>query len=146
MNEAYNDAIARLDRDYPPPKQALSLRELCDVFGLVLKTVQNKNSEGKLGFPVISVGGKVTVSKVTVAKLLAELDPFEDVNPKVKVLDDVPPPPRRGRPRNSPGLQRFAMLEINRILDATLDDERSEFLNAIREVNPSPVIRINTRL
>ncbi len=75
MNESYKAALEQLHKDYPLPKQALTLNQLCDVLPLTLKTLQNHLSKGGCGFPVISVGGRVLVSKVTVAKMLAGIDP-----------------------------------------------------------------------
>ena len=131
MNETYKKAIARLDRDYPPPRQAVTLDELCDILPIVLKTLQNQLSNGKCGFPVVRHGGRVTVAKETVAKLIANLDPYaeigeDDIKPVDQNLVAVTPslniaPKKLGRPRNSvrnsDGLQRHAAFAILDILE-----------------------------
>ena len=129
--EAYNRTLERLHTDYPHPKQSLTLRELCDVIPVKLKTLQNHKSNGILGFPVVEAGGKVLVSKETVAKLVVGLDPFKDVATDTDNKTDVPVAKRGvGRPRksyaNSYGLQRFARLEISRLLDEVDKRERGE--------------------
>ena len=92
MNDVYYDALARLDKDYPPPKQLLTLREACDVLSANIKTIQNKISLGTCPFPVVRGIGHLMVSKHAIAALVAGLNTF-DLHGTTKK--------KFGRPKNS---------------------------------------------
>ena len=79
MSEAYNRALERLNRDFPGKRQALTLRELCEVIPVKIRTLQSQKADARLGFPVVEVGGQVLVTKETVAKLIVGLNPYEEV-------------------------------------------------------------------
>ena len=130
MNETVYTIIQDLNKSYPLPAQTLTLPQVCEVLsGVKLKTIQNNISLGKCPFPVVRVMGKVMVSKHVLARVIAGLDPFEEVDKKTKV----------GRPKNSERLKRFVCMTMQTIFD----DYNNQRLQRLHEEQKSLMHNIN---
>ena len=125
MNDEMKDRLDRLDQIAPPPHQTLTIEEVADIFGMAPGSLRNiKSSDKKLPFPVLKIGGSIRVDKITLARYMAGLSDGAG-EPMTKSKK------RAGRPLNSIGLQRYAVMRFCEAVERIKQKEREEIESTI---------------